>query len=717
MTSSTALTGQTALVTGGGRGIGRAIALALAESGLEVVVNYSSSAAAAEEVVELITASGGKAYALQANVSKEDDVDGLIKTVLERSGRLDVLVNNAGITRDGLLMRMKTSDWQAVIDLNLTGVFLCSRAVARPMLKQKSGRIINITSVVGLMGNAGQANYAAAKAGVVGLTRSTAKELASRGITVNAVAPGFIATDMTKDLDADAILRDIPLGTVRHPGTGGWSRALSGRGPSRRLHHRPSAPGGWRHGDGLRITTPAAELIPHAAGGSAAAAAIDGCGPLRSERSSAARKPGPWSQPGQPSEQKTAHRSRPCPDVNQPVLAGIRWKPDHSAFPTVATSPRGLKRCGTLINGGSATMAKLLSFSDDSRSSLERGVDALADAVRVTIGPRGRNVVLEKKFGAPDIVNDGDTIAREIELDDPFENLGAKLIQQVASKTKDKAGDGTTTATVLAQAMVREGLRNTAAGASPVELRRGMEKAVAQVISNLSQRSQSVAGDAIRQVATVSAGGDEEVGAMVCEAMDRVSVDGVITVEESKSLATELEVTEGMAFDRGYSSPYFVTDGDRQICEFETPLILLTDRKISSVADLVPVLEEVQKGGSPLLILAEEVEGEALATLVVNKNRGVLQVAAVSAPSFGERRKAALADIAILTGGTVISEDRAMTLDKVTLADLGKARRITISKESTTIVANDDHRSAVQIALPRSSGNWMPPNPTTTARS
>jgi 3-oxoacyl-[acyl-carrier protein] reductase len=213
MTSSTALTGQTALVTGGGRGIGRAIAIALAESGLEVVVNYSSSSAAAEEVVELITASGGKAYALQANVSKEDDVDGLIKTVLERSGRLDVLVNNAGITRDGLLMRMKTSDWQAVIDLNLTGVFLCSRAVARPMLKQKSGRIINITSVVGLMGNAGQANYAAAKAGVVGLTRSTAKELASRGITVNAVAPGFIATDMTKDLDADAILRDIPLGT------------------------------------------------------------------------------------------------------------------------------------------------------------------------------------------------------------------------------------------------------------------------------------------------------------------------------------------------------------------------------------------------------------------------------------------------------------------------------------------------------------------------
>ena len=354
-----------------------------------------------------------------------------------------------------------------------------------------------------------------------------------------------------------------------------------------------------------------------------------------------------------------------------------------------------LKRCGTVTDGGPEIMAKLLSFSDESRSALERGVDALADAVRVTIGPRGRNVVLEKKFGAPDIVNDGDTIAREIELDDPFENLGAKLIQQVASRTKEKAGDGTTTATVLAQAMVREGLRNTAAGASPVELRRGMEKAVAQVVNGLQQRSQPVAGDAIRQVATVSSGGDEEVGRMIAEAMERVSADGVITVEESKSLATELEVTEGMAFDRGYSSPYFVTDADREICEFENPLILLTDRKISAIADLVPVLETVQKSGSPLLILAEEVDGEALATLVVNRNRGVLQVAAVRAPSFGERRKAALADIAILTGGTLISEDRAMTLDKVQLSDLGKARRVTISKESTTIVATDDHRAAV----------------------
>ena len=340
-------------------------------------------------------------------------------------------------------------------------------------------------------------------------------------------------------------------------------------------------------------------------------------------------------------------------------------------------------------------MAKLLSFSDESRSALERGVDALADAVRVTIGPRGRNVVLEKKFGAPDIVNDGDSIAREIELDDPFENLGAKLMQQVSSKTKDKAGDGTTTATVLAQAMVREGLRNTAAGASPVELRRGMEKAAAQIVAGLGEQSQAVAGDAIRQVATVSSGGDDEVGRMIAEAMDKVSTDGVITVEESKSLATELEITEGMAFDRGYSSPYFVTDADRQVCEFENPLILLTDRKISTITDLVPVLETVQKSGSPLLILSEEVEGEALATLVMNKSRGVLQVAAVRAPSFGERRKAALADIAILTGGTLISEDKAMTLEKVTLEDLGKARRVTISKESTTIVATDDHRQAV----------------------
>ena len=340
-------------------------------------------------------------------------------------------------------------------------------------------------------------------------------------------------------------------------------------------------------------------------------------------------------------------------------------------------------------------MAKLLSFSDDSRSSLEDGVNKLSDAVKVTIGPRGRNVVLEKKFGAPDIVNDGVTIAKDIELENPFENLGAKLIEQVASKTKEKAGDGTTTATVLAQVMVHEGLKNVAAGANPIELRRGMEKAVIKVVEGLSKSSKAVDGQAILQVATVSAGGDEEIGQMVAKAMDKVTADGVITVEESKSLATELEITEGMQFDRGYSSPYFVTDNDRQICEFENALLLITDKKISAISDLVPILENIQKDGSPLVILSEDVEGEALATLVVNKNRGVLQVAAVRAPSFGERRKAALADIAALTGGTLISEDKAMSLEKVTISDLGKARRITISKDSTTIVANEDQKDAV----------------------
>jgi len=340
-------------------------------------------------------------------------------------------------------------------------------------------------------------------------------------------------------------------------------------------------------------------------------------------------------------------------------------------------------------------MAKLIQFSDASRDSLERGVNALAEAVRVTIGPKGRNVVLEKKFGAPDIVNDGVTIAKEIELSDPFENLGAKLMQQVASKTKDTAGDGTTTATVLAQAMVREGLRNVAAGSNPVELRRGMELAVGRAVEGIANRSTPVQGEAIRQVATVSAGNDEEVGRMIAEAMDRVSTDGVITVEESKSLATEVEITEGMAFDRGYSSPYFITDQERRECTFDQPFILLTDRKISSVTDLVPVLEAVSRSGRPLVIIAEDVEGEALATLVVNKTRGVLQAAAVKAPGFGDRRKAMLEDIAVLTGGTVISEDRAMSLAKATLADLGQAERITISKDETTILAREDRRPAI----------------------
>jgi chaperonin GroEL len=340
-------------------------------------------------------------------------------------------------------------------------------------------------------------------------------------------------------------------------------------------------------------------------------------------------------------------------------------------------------------------MAKLVSFSDESRAALERGVNALANAVKVTIGPKGRNVVLERSFGAPDIVNDGVTIAKEIELEDPFENVGAKLIQQVASKTKDTAGDGTTTATVLAQALVHEGLRNVAAGANPVGLRRGMELATAQVVAGIGERAQAVSGDAIRQVASVSAGNDEEIGRMIAEAMERVSADGVITVEESNSLATELEITEGMAFDRGYVSPYFVTDQERRECVFENALILVTDRKISSITDLVPVLEAVSKAGRALLIIAEDVDGEALATLVVNKNRGVLQVAAVKAPGFGDRRKASLQDIAILTGATVVSEDQAMTLDKVNLADLGSARRITITKDDTTIVASGDHQQAV----------------------
>jgi chaperonin GroEL len=340
-------------------------------------------------------------------------------------------------------------------------------------------------------------------------------------------------------------------------------------------------------------------------------------------------------------------------------------------------------------------MAKLIQFSDASRDSLERGVNALAEAVRVTIGPKGRNVVLERKFGAPDIVNDGVTIAKEIELADPFENLGAKLMQQVASKTKDPAGDGTTTATVLAQAMVREGLRNVAAGCNPVELRRGMEQACARAVEGIISRSTPVEGDGIRQVATVSAGNDEEVGRMIAAAMDKVSTDGVITVEESKSLTTEVEVTEGMAFDRGYSSPYFITDQERRECLYDRPFLLLTDRKISSVTDLVPVLEAVSRSGRPLVIIAEDVEGEALATLVVNKTRGVLQAAAVRAPGFGDRRKAMLEDIAVLTGATVISEDRAMNLAKATLADLGQAERITISKDQTTILASEDRHQAI----------------------
>ena len=341
-------------------------------------------------------------------------------------------------------------------------------------------------------------------------------------------------------------------------------------------------------------------------------------------------------------------------------------------------------------------MPKQLSFSNESREALEKGINTVADAVKVTIGPKAKNVVIEKKFGSPDIVRDGSTVAKEINLENPISNLGAKLIEQVASKTKESAGDGTTTATILTQIMVQEGLKNIAAGASPIELKKGMEKGLDFVLEKLKSKSIKINGSDIKKVATVSAGGDEEIGSIISKAMDIVTSDGVITVEESQSLETELDITEGMSFDRGYSSPYFVTDQERQICELENPKILITDQKISTLTNLVPILEEVQKSASPFLILAEDIEGEALTTLVLNKNSGVLNVSAVRAPSFGERRKAALEDIAILTGAKLISEDQSMKLEEVTLNDLGKAKKITISKDKTTIVAFDDTKDLVQ---------------------
>ncbi len=341
-------------------------------------------------------------------------------------------------------------------------------------------------------------------------------------------------------------------------------------------------------------------------------------------------------------------------------------------------------------------MPKQLSFSDESRESLEKGVNTVANAVKVTLGPKAKNVVIERKFGAPDVVRDGSTVAKEIDIENPFANLGAKLIEQVASKTKEKAGDGTTTATVLTQKMVQEGLKNIAAGASPIEIKKGMKIALNYVLNILKDKSIQIGGTDISKVATVSAGGDEEIGLIITKAMDIVSSDGVITVEESQSLDTELDITEGMSFDRGYSSPYFITDQERQICELENPKILITDQKISNLNNLVPILEEIQKSGEPFLIIAEDIEGEALTTLVLNKNAGVLNVSAVRAPSFGERRKAALEDIAILTGSNLISEDKSMTLEKVTLNDLGKARKISITKDKTTIVAFEDTNDLVK---------------------
>ncbi|NJO80292.1 MAG: chaperonin GroEL [Cyanobacteria bacterium RM1_2_2] len=333
-------------------------------------------------------------------------------------------------------------------------------------------------------------------------------------------------------------------------------------------------------------------------------------------------------------------------------------------------------------------MAKRIIYNENARRALEKGIDILAEAVAVTLGPKGRNVVLEKKFGAPQIVNDGVTIAKEIELEDHIENTGVSLIRQAASKTNDAAGDGTTTATVLAHAMVKEGLRNVAAGANAISLKRGVDKATAFLVDEIAKHARQVEDSkAIAQVGSISAGNDEEVGAMIAEAMEKVGREGVISLEEGKSMTTELEVTEGMRFDKGYISPYFATDTERMEAILDEPFVLLTDKKITLVQDLVPVLEQVARSGRPLLILAEDIEKEALATLVVNRLRGVLNVAAVKAPGFGDRRKAMLEDIAVLTGGQVVTEDAGLKLDNVKVDMLGKARRITITKDTTTIVA------------------------------
>ncbi len=338
-------------------------------------------------------------------------------------------------------------------------------------------------------------------------------------------------------------------------------------------------------------------------------------------------------------------------------------------------------------------MAKRIIYNENARRALEKGMDILAESVAVTLGPKGRNVVLEKKFGAPQIVNDGITIAKEIELEDHVENTGVALIRQAASKTNDAAGDGTTTATVLAHAMVKEGLRNVAAGANPIAIKRGVDKAAHFLVEKIAAHARQIEDSkAIAQVGSISSGNDEEVGQMIAEAMDKVGKEGVISLEEGKSMQTELEITEGMRFDKGYISPYFATDMERMEAVLEEPQILLTDKKIALVQDLVPILEQVARSGKPLLILAEDIEKEALATLVVNRLRGVLNVAAVKAPGFGDRRKAMLEDIAVLTGGQVISEDAGLKLESTKLEMLGKARRITITKDNTTIVAEGNEK-------------------------
>ncbi|AFZ35347.1 60 kDa chaperonin [Stanieria cyanosphaera PCC 7437] len=339
-------------------------------------------------------------------------------------------------------------------------------------------------------------------------------------------------------------------------------------------------------------------------------------------------------------------------------------------------------------------MAKSIIYNDEARRALERGIDILAESVAVTLGPKGRNVVLEKKFGAPQIVNDGVTIAKEIELEDHIENTGVSLIRQAASKTNDVAGDGTTTATVLAHAIVKEGLRNVAAGANPIALKRGIDKATEYLVDKIAQHAKQIEDSkAIAQVGAISAGNDDEVGSMIAQAMDKVGKEGVISLEEGKSMTTELEITEGMRFDKGYTSPYFVTDTERMEAVLDDPFILITDKKITLVQDLVPVLEQVARQGKPLMIIAEDIEKEALATLVVNRLRGVLNVAAVKAPGFGDRRKQMLEDIAVLTGGQLISEDAGLKLENTKVDMLGKARRITITKDNTTIVAEGNEQA------------------------
>ncbi|KAB2840431.1 MAG: chaperonin GroEL, partial [Melioribacteraceae bacterium] len=331
--------------------------------------------------------------------------------------------------------------------------------------------------------------------------------------------------------------------------------------------------------------------------------------------------------------------------------------------------------------------SKIIEYSTDARSQLKAGIDKLANAVKVTLGPKGRNVIIDKKFGAPTVTKDGVTVAKEIELENPVENMGAQMVREVASKTSDVAGDGTTTATVLAQAIYREGLKNVTAGANPMDLKRGIDLAVAKVIETLKKMSKEVGGrEEIAQVGSISANNDKTIGDLIADAMEKVGKDGVITVEESKSAETNLEVVEGMQFDRGYISPYFVSNSETMEANLEEPYILIHDKKISAMKDLLPILEKIAQSGRQMLIIAEDLEGEALATLVVNKLRGTLKVAAVKAPGFGDRRKAMLEDIAILTGGTVISEERGFKLENATLDYLGRAKKINIDKDNTTIV-------------------------------